>query len=328
MNESTMKLILQGHRYLPNYEQGMSSHLPMALYALSELGAKPKRIQTFYDFYIIRLTENTFVAEEIRTATWKTHLGNEESFTSLVGFFKAEINKWGIIEVLEGYVPELLPGVSGGAFHPLIRLAYALEIDNEVELAHALASWVCDYQELNSATIQNGTIDFEKGLLRLKTDLLKVGFKAEAVGIFRRMKLIAEGDVFSSFLEETNLKPMDLDTLADYSIRLYLAGDDNFTALHAVTSCHAMRILFETINTKFKLTDYISAWCTAYVDAGMPEFTKVEFESLPSWDLIKAEACETNNDHAFKFVYTCMQEYEYYRKPIYHYAAAKKVGLV
>jgi hypothetical protein len=148
------RLIEKGLRqYSAEYRSGeitgLSNHLPMCLYALEELGASAARIDRFYEWYVRRLDKRRVTGvERMRPSQWQTRLGEHAGNHEYFLLFTRELERRAIPDVLAEYLPVLFKGVGGGAFHPLIRLAYALEMDSRAEIGESLASWCMAYLEL------------------------------------------------------------------------------------------------------------------------------------------------------------------------------------
>lgn len=330
MKDITKKLILEGHKYSSQYKNGLSNHLPMALYALDDIGADDKKIEAFYDKYIGRLEKCKPAKGEVITNDISNYLSEPDLFSDLVIFFEKEVKNKGLVSVFNKYLPTLFNGVSGAAFHPLIRLAFAVEMQGDTEIAHALASWVIAYQELKGKEKSESKYGLLESLITLKNNPVFDGYKPEGYGVFRRMESISKHKGFTGYYHSFEVNESSLAEMADICIKLYLSSCDNFTALHAVTSCHALRVVTEHCKDKVELFHhYWHAVGAAYIDVGMPEII-ISFDTseLPSWEQIQSKATESSNDHLIKLVYTCKEEFEFYKSPLYQLAASQKVGLI
>ena len=144
------------------------------------------------------------------------------------------------------------------------------------------------------------------------------------------MESISKHQDFIGYYNSFEVNEDSLTEIADICIKLYLSSSDNFTALHAVTSCHALRIVSKNCKNKKELFHhYWHAIGAAYIDIGMPELiSDFDTSDLPSWEEIQLKATESTNDHLIKLVYTCKEECEHYKSPLYLLASSLKVGLV
>lgn len=323
-----MKLIREGHLYSSQYRNGLSNHLPMALASLDFLGANESQIQKFNEMYLKNLEpvkESTATVDSVIN-----HFGKNDDFQAVVDYFKSQLDEFGLEEVLLKTVPSLSEGISGAAFHPLIRLAFSIEIDDSTEQAHALASWVVAYQKLAGRDESRAKVSFAESLSSLKSKFNEP-YKPEGYGVFKRMAVASEHENFKDFLNSFDMGTNAVKEISELVIRLYLSTKDNFTALHAVTSCHALRVVSKSYKGNFKelIRYYWQAIGAAYIDIGLPELIDIEVPKiLPSWEDILCKACESTNDHIIKLVYTCREEFHHYGNNLYHLAASKKVRLI
>ena len=301
----------------------------MALYCLDQLGATNEQILSFNDHYIKKL--EPIDKEPIEIKDPFEHLGREDSFFSLVLYFEKELNAKGIKKALKDFLPLAFPGVSGAAFHPLIRLAFSIKIQNITEIAHSLASWITSFQTLDGHEKANSILSLEESLTDLKEKFSESEFRPTGYGVFHRMKEASKHSNFSTFLSCFKSSPDSLLEIRELVLRLYLSSNDNFTALHAVTSAHAYRVLEDYLEEKI-IDGYGYYWQAigaAYIDIGLPEIENQPIpKNLPSWEMIQKKAASSLNDHLIKLVFTCLDEFNSSKDPLYHYTAAKKVQLI
>ena len=140
--EKLMELLEENQKFDVTYKKGFSNHLSMKLIALYFLNADENQLQNSYNYYIPQLHHINHTNFEITGINWKNHLGTGEHYWSYYKFFRAKKSTLGIEEVLHGYLNHLIKGMVGGLFHPLIRIAYALDLWNYASSQ--------DNQQLNS----------------------------------------------------------------------------------------------------------------------------------------------------------------------------------
>ncbi len=330
MKETTLKLINSAHIYSCHYSNGLSNHLPMALFSLEQIGASEEQINYFHNFYVKKLEPIQATDENISDLS--VCFGKPEYFHSMTKYFQNQTQKNDLFSILNKYIPKLAKGVSGAAFHPLIRLAFAIEMNNRNEISHSLASWVISYQELEGDALSNSSLTLGESLKSLQSSFRGSHHNIEGYGVFRRMLSISQKKEFASFLNSFDINDLKLDKMANILIKMYLASKDNFTALHTVTSCHALRTISGYLNTENKnvlFKYYWQAIGAAYIDSGLNDINDItEFDVLPNWSDIKDIACSSKNNHVIKFVYTCKEEFKNYSDNLYQLAAAKKVRLI
>ena len=119
-------------------------------------------------------------------------------------------------------------------------------------------------------------------------------------------------------LEFDNDNPMD--TVSETIMNVFEKIHD-FTILHAVTSCHAMRIILPYIGDKKKAaTEFCYSLFAAYVSV-LKARGEIKNTTLPKYDgyenHLRSQAINSMNEHTIKLVYTCFKEYENYKRPEY-----------
>ena len=126
-------LLDDSQTHAPEFNGGLTTHLPMALHALHGLGASDARLRAFAARH----------ADHPRDAP--------PEFLALRAHHLAALERDGEDAVLRNVLPALLPGVAAGAFHGLIRTAHAVEAGHRGELASGLAYWAWRWQPMEPA---------------------------------------------------------------------------------------------------------------------------------------------------------------------------------
>jgi len=115
---------------------------------------------------------------------------------------------------------------------------------------------------------------------------------------------------------------------AQLLLSLFIKTHD-FTVLHGVTSCHALRNVHSYYDDNFSLLlcYYWHALGATYVTIGTPslDFDLSLNSELMTWELIKNKAIQSTDGHVIKFLYTCSKENEIYSNPFYQWAATKQI---
>ena len=127
-----------------DYQYGMidSNHAPMTLLAMHKIGASEQELEDYFNS--IKKDWSTKKLDisdtcEINRKNYTQYYGQLEYFSRFVDFFSLELKRNGLIKVLETYLPEFVFGPASAAYHPMIRLAYGIEFNDEQECVHALA---------------------------------------------------------------------------------------------------------------------------------------------------------------------------------------------
>ena len=287
VSDACRQLLLELQRFSAKLANGFFNHLPMALVALDRLGGDEARLRAFAALY----------SKQLRPKS--------DAEIALVEKFK------------DGRIPKLSDGVASQAFHCLIRLAYAIDSGVEEEIPDALAAWSIG-RTLSAPT----------------------GRGAQRAPLFAE---IAADDRFPRSIEGRSIsgriaKVMALPAFSDYivddaalpeialiSAKIYASTGD-FTALHMVTGCHAMRILAPYLGED-ALSTFATVILAAYVTIGRPPIVEHDLHDLPDDAVLAAHAVTSDDDHDLKLVYSCLREEAEYQTGWHRLGAAVRVGL-
>lgn len=313
-----LEWLTDGARHAPEFDGGLSNHLPMALLALQRLGADDPRLTDWYDRYVTRLEPAPAAQAWPAGDAWPGRLGDPSAWPAYRDLFGQWIGHEGGADVLAQVLPVLMPGCGAGAFHGPIRVAYAARSGHAGELADALAYWACRFLPLGALPAAPGTQpDPEPLLKRLRAGRSKQGL------IFQRMQDAARDRVLHVQVAQLAIDGHTLERLARLSARAY-ALSGNFTALHLLTACHAMRVLGAFLDDDgAALRWFWQAWATAVVAAGLKPLPAAR---LQPWDRIVAIALASDDEHVVKLVDSCREEERAYGGDDWRRAASRVVG--
>lgn len=319
MQKIIKKYLEQNKKFHAEYTNAhMSSHLPMALIALFKMGASEQKLDDFYKRYSRRLKEKPADTLQITKSNWQDHLGTHNHNKAYQDFFTKEVADLGVEQCLKTYLPDLMPGLSGGAFHPMIRLSYALDMDHEGEVVEALSAWAIAYLPLPEMTDQKSDIKENAGIAEIldhiaNDDVLNADI-VEGNNISGKIDKISQKSVFQKHLNNIQMTdPKILDDISDKMAHLF-DKTRGFTVLHGLTSAQAMRDMLPYLNqkdTSKALTTYVRAAMAAYVSVGSPKL-EISIPKAPeqtkSWSEIFNKAVAFDDDHKIKLVYSCYKE--------------------
>ncbi len=285
MSQVLNELLDEGRQYDPLYVPSFNAdHLPMTLVAMHELGASEEALRDYQARYRGRLRSVEQGADISSVAEGR---GRIDAFRGLREVLMKEIAQEGVDCVIRTYLPELLPSLAAGAFHPMIRLGFAITVNHETEVASALAYWMTS--SLNPV---------------LKPAL---GDQSLAQAINALEPVALEDARFSAglyALVDQGLYPHSVNTTledcAAVSLCAYL-GTRNFFALHFVTATQAARVCSPFVET----TDLIAA-LTAGIQAGYL------IVGAPNFDKPLPPPKQLDEEHNLKYMYACSQEYQFY----------------
>ena len=298
-----IELIDDGAAFDAEYAGGLSNHRPMALLALARLGASETRLNDFAQAYSVRLQPAPQDQPWPAGDAWAPRLGQRDAWPAYRDLFLHWLITETAGDVLRQVLPTLMRGCGGAAFHGLIRTAYAVAAAHRRELADALAYWACRWLDLggDAATAR---VDEPETLLRG----LQVVYSPADL-IFQRMQAAALTPHFRATEAQLHVHAGTLPRLAALAAQAY-AASGNFTALHLVTSAHAMRVLLPFVDEP--LTALRGYWC-AYAAAVCVSGLHAGVAPPPRpWAELMAAAMASDDEHVIKLVDSCQAEHAAY----------------
>jgi len=288
VSETCRELLLDAQRFSASYRGGMFNHLPMALMALDRLGGDEARLRAFAAAYSKQLYPKS-AAEIARREQFK-----------------------------DGRIPQLDDGgVVAQAFHCLIRLAYAVDSGVAEDLPDALASWS---GRTLSAPTGRGAQRAPQAFAAIAADD-RLPRTVDGRGIDSRIATVMALPAFADY----GIADPALPDLALISAKIF-ASTGNFTALHMVTGCHAMRVLAPYLGPT-AIDTFATALLAAYVTIGRPPIVERDLRDLPSDEALAAHAVQSDDDHDLKLVYSALREEAEYRTGWHRLGAAVRLGL-
>ena len=300
------KLLEHGVQYAPHYLPAFNSdHLPMTLCAMSGLGASDQQLMEFREDYATRL-HPLEVGERVNH--WRDGIGQAAAYGALLNNFSERLNQISVAEQLSEVLPVFLPGIAMGAFHPIIRLGYAVDFDSHHEIAAALAYM----------TITHTYVPVDSGRPVDLSSLLLKQAKSPKVEL-------QSGRFGASIIElvESGRYPQgcakDLETIAQLTLQLFQATR-NFFALHLVTGCQALRCVLDDQTMELGVASMTGAVLASHQVLGSPDLDPVVMAPSESLD----------QEHAYKYAWACLSEFRRYGDPEYlaEIERFRAVGLV
>ena len=276
-------------RFDGSYDGGLSNHLSMGLVALARLGADGARLEAFFEAYAPRLDP---VARASTTVA------------------EPEVN---------ARLSALAPQVGSGAFHGLIRVAYASMGGDAAELSAAL-----DFFGSFPPMRPLDAVGSERDLGVLAASLADSGMAPPpGVNITTRLAEVMARPAFQGVVARLAVDEGSLDRLSRFGAHLWLAAGD-FASLHVLTGAHAIRTLGP------RWADPIApvraaavAGLGCYVLAGCPTLGPVEGLPVDDWETVRVRALASNDEHLCKLVLSCMDEAASTGDPIYAAVATR-----
>jgi hypothetical protein len=328
------ELLSDNRRFSAEFGPRLSNHLSMAVLALAWLGADDGRLEDFAARYRGRASLVTLPASagDLTFERWRGGLGDLSVEAQAVAYFADALATSGRAAPLRIHLPVLLRGIGASAFHALIRTAYALEAGDDAELAHALGYWTMSWLDPGAAEPVDGAMA-APGVLEAFAAAFRPAGPLPVGLIFQRMAAVAADPSFDSFARLYSPATDGLTELAAVAVALFAATGD-FTALHAMTATHALRLVLPwTDDRPGALAHHWRALLAAYGSTGAPsppsedEISRLRRARAPGWAELHAAALASDNDHVIKAIYTAWREDQMYRDPLYALAAARYAGL-
>lgn len=315
-------LLTDSRTFSSRYGDGMANHLAMALVALDRLGASESRLSEYAAFYQRRLQLKDPHAPPLPERDWRGALGRPAFEATLVEHFAGELREKGKEALLSEVVSALTPGIASGAFHGVIRTAYAVDSGDDADLADALASWVIAYEDPGAG----GSPHFHRAVDAFEALHLDQRFAQEYIArsIAARIRKVVAVPAFEDY--RSSIVTPHLGDLSRVATAIY-AASDNFTALHLVTGCHAARILAPFLAPS-AMDSLGTAMLAAYASFGRPAFDLAVPipDDLPDWETLADQTIMSDDEHDLKFVYSCREEERHYGWGLHRLAASRRVS--
>ena len=308
---STLEQLLDDElRFSPSFRRIYSNHLAMELVALDQLGAAPDVLRHVFDAHAAGESEPRGDRDELAAV-------------------RDEVRRAGITTAVRTWVPTLVHGPSTALFHPLIRLAYGLDVDHDGQVAAALLDWSTRHHVLvrpdpvpGDRRLTDVTADLSAGLGRWDPT-----FDLDAVA--RRPELQAA-------LRGLALDEHTLDDLSAFALTAHVTAEA-FVTLHLVTGARAVRAVAAWLDddTAAELLAWTAhAMVVAYAAVGAPPLLDsarlgtIRMLPMPTPDAITVHAIDDLDPHVVKLVNVALVEEARTGDPLYRYAAARVTGLV
>ncbi len=292
------RLLDEGAAHGPEYGQGLSNHLPMALSALERLGADGPRLREFADAYV---HDKAAPAAPPPTPwpdgqAWTARLDDIAAWPAYRTLFRDQIAHDGPAGVLARHVPLLMRGCGAVAFHGLIRAAHAVQAAHDAELADALAYWACRWMDLGESASGGTAADPGEVLEPLAIASI------DAPLIALRMQAAARDPAFEAVVSVLRIDDTTLPRIARLAARLY-ARSGNFTVLHLVTSALAVRVLLPFLpDPRAGVAAYWRAVVAGVVASRLDLSALGAAPNPMPWSELAAAAVRSSDEHVIKLV--------------------------
>jgi hypothetical protein len=314
----------------PTTVRGLTNHLPMALVAKVGLGADADELIRFATAYSTRITALEEPSTRLEKNTWRSAIGNYGAAADLRDYFVRQVGEVGPDDTLRTHLPALLPGISGAAFHGVIRLGYAIEVASPSRIAAGLAYLAEVGSPVRALTPGVGTSPDPVTIL---VDLSKSPDRpvsAKRRNIDEEMRFVAQSDVFDAAVSSLAMTEETDEKLAEAALHLYASTDD-FTALHGVTGYEAISRIRPWVDDDQLLNRFaFQALVAAFLSIGAPSvWSRDQLDELIASnhrdpDDVASVGAFSDDEHVSKLVYTARRSSEKTGDPLYLAVAARK----
>ncbi len=215
----------------PIHHGGLTNHLPMVLVALEKCGVDSEKIIQKLDSYkedrgIFDLTDKASPVDEF-----------DQEYINRTGFYLSELNHKGEDIVLGMFLNENRHSISAALFHGVIRLYYAKESKNPLQVAQALAYFELSLQDISIDVFELRNDEFYNHFEELREHVLNLDHKFEVNNTSGKMKEIMNLPIVKSGIAV--MKNINKKEILDFVLTRYLETKD-FYVLHLITGFHAI----------------------------------------------------------------------------------------
>ncbi|ARO14732.1 hypothetical protein BVG79_01386 [Ketogulonicigenium robustum] len=315
----------------------LANHAPMVMEAMRQMGADNARIAAWYGDYVIAKQVPPQPASKgpLDQTTWGTAIGDRTREADLRAFFVAEVAQRGADQAIRHYVPRLAQGMAGSAFHPLMRLAYAIIGKNPTEVGHALGYWAACYLDVPMDRAALPRTQNPQDIIAGMYDLPGArSYTVEEDLLWHNIRAVCALPAFPALVGRLEMTPDTPRQMAALSLALYAQTMD-FSALHAVTGFHWLRTIRPHLDDPDALYPILWAIIAALIPKiGFPTLPTPEAlqqmraAPAPEWPDIFSAACASPDEHDISLTFSAYQEGAFWGDPLYRVVAARRVKLI
>ena len=315
---ATLDALLKQHRDSDRVRYNVRhNHAPMVLIALHRLGAGEGELEHYYQGLHITPPNSDAGSQEptpIDAASWRSRLGDTRVTSSYCRFFESEISQIGREQALHTYLPQLTTGVAAHAFHPLLRVGYGIDVNDDQEIAFGLGYWAATYLPVPETPADKPSIG-PVDLLNILANTSSLRGITPTGNIADRIGQFYSHEDFCKSLQPIRFDPEHPLGEISSAIADAFVEHHHFSMLHGVTGCHALRMVLRYCeHLQHVINAYWYAVCATYLS--VVNVSAATHGSLANtdaaWSGIQARAIQTGIEHTIKLTYTCLRESEEY----------------
>ncbi|RKP09996.1 hypothetical protein THASP1DRAFT_28222 [Thamnocephalis sphaerospora] len=302
-----------------------TNHTVHTLYALADLGADQECLRRFYGARRDRLRKQIPPKLTITDENWDRHFGDPANYSAYLVYFDAKVEKLGLDDAFNRYVPKVLAGILGAVGHPLIHLGFALGHRDPMVLAEALAfACAAEKSTIGMADAEyrgvgkRGDIilHIKEALADITNDVRLDPFAWQSDQIMDILIPLYEqhGPVVAEYFNRVAIE--EGEPLVDQLVRLATEvfidaardGLFDFFLVHAITTAHALHIIAPRLDNSDLarlLRGYWLYLLMVYICQGRPPLVHFgPIPDAPSWAQITKSVMADEDEHTPKLVVT------------------------
>ncbi|MAM12349.1 MAG: hypothetical protein CML23_18255 [Rhizobiaceae bacterium] len=318
----------------------LANHVPMVLIALDRLGASPERLDEWYEAYrdAHAVPPVPEPVAPVNPADWQEALGERAREADYRGFFVGEAQRLGIDRAIRTYLPAMTQGIAGSATHPLMRLAYGVLKNDAREVGHALGYWAATYLPLPGPGRFDADTDDPAEVLAGIAEIEGIrDYETETDLLWHNIRAVGALPGFAPVIDRLRFHDNTVRRMTEVSLVAFAFTLD-FSALHAVTGMHWMRLVTPHVDEDKVEPLYRAFWqviAALVPKIGFPVFpTADEVQDMreraaPDWPEIKAAAIASYDEHDVSLIFSASEEQKAWGGDrLYRVAAARRLRLI
>lgn len=288
----------------PIYSGGLTNHLPMMMRALQNMNVDEEIIESLLDNYqdekaIFDLTQNSVPKGEF-----------EEEYIVLTSHYLHELNDNGIKSTVREFMGRFKNVVPSGLFHGVIRLMYAVDSEELIQVAQALAYFDLSSTEYHFKSTQVASKDLYKKITEFREGLIIENFTLNTSKFTSRINELVDDN--KDRIEIYTSKEIREEDILKMILLKYKETKD-FYVLHLITGFHAIVYLKEYFDDyEYILNQFI---CIAQL-VMMFDLTRENYKAkqeLTFKEIIK-HVPKLQEAHDIKLIYSLKELYDYYKQ--------------
>ncbi len=289
----------------------LSNHAPMVVEALAANG-RAGAVHRWLDRYESKLEDFPDRVAPVTEANWRAALGDVRRAADWTDHFTRALAERPWKSVLAAWWPRLLPGMYGGATHPVIRVGHAVRAlqhgenaPRVTELAHALGYWAARHRTVSGITALPGAPTAARSLDAVPAvEELDDGFPARLAAV-RRLPVWA-GDVTDPDTARERLT--ELVRAATHRYATHGHGEETML-VHAATAPNAVLRTLDSLPRDLWAPSLHAAWTASAAVTAMYA-PKEPVAYTPAARLTAEEVLERalahGDEHVVKFTDTAL----------------------